>query len=218
MLYDVDEPLVVIEPTSDSVPVAADVLDFWNSTSCVMPDPTTLACAHPLELLLKNTAPGLVEFCWQNKFHPAAGLVVPTPIVPVNVFSPDTVCAVSVVCAVDGRRLAFNVPLEILPALRDVNDAPEPEKPVAVIVPEAIVTAELFASSVPSVFPNVAIAPLVELAGPTTLPAPDAELSAFVAIAIARLLNSVSISVPLTILPGLPVGSESLAAKSVDLV
>lgn len=218
MLYDVDEPLVVIEPTSVSVPVTAEVLDFWNSTNCEMPDPTTLACAYPLELLLKNTAAGLVEFCSQYKFHPAAGLVAPTPIVPVNVFSPEIVCAVSVVAAVEGKRLAFNVPLEILLALRDVNDAPDPEKPVAVTVPDEIVTAELFASSVPSVLPNVATAPTLELAGPTTLPAPDAELSAFVAIAIARLLNSVSISVPLTILPGLPVGSESLAAKSVDLV
>jgi len=42
--------------------------------------------------------------------------------------------------------------------------------------------------------------------------------SALVAIAVAILLNSVSISVPLTILPALPEGSESFDAKSVDFV
>jgi hypothetical protein len=41
---------------------------------------------------------------------------------------------------------------------------------------------------------------------------------ALVAIAVAILLNSVSISVPLTILAELPVANESLDAKSVDLV
>jgi len=42
--------------------------------------------------------------------------------------------------------------------------------------------------------------------------------SAFVAIAVARLLNSVSISVPLTILDGSPEVSASLDAKLVLLV
>ncbi len=42
--------------------------------------------------------------------------------------------------------------------------------------------------------------------------------SALVATAVAILLNSVSISVPLTILPALPDASASLAAKSVDFV
>ena len=42
--------------------------------------------------------------------------------------------------------------------------------------------------------------------------------SALVATAVAMLLNSVSISVPLTILAGLPEGNESFVAKFVDLV
>jgi hypothetical protein len=40
--------------------------------------------------------------------------------------------------------------------------------------------------------------------------------SALVATAVAMLLNSVSISVPLTIFKGLPEASESLLAKLVD--
>jgi hypothetical protein len=42
--------------------------------------------------------------------------------------------------------------------------------------------------------------------------------SALVAIAVAMSLNSVSISVPLTILSGLPLVRLSLVAKLVDLV
>ena len=42
--------------------------------------------------------------------------------------------------------------------------------------------------------------------------------SALVLIAVAMLLNSVSISVPLTIFKGLPISKLSLDAKLVDLV
>ena len=43
-------------------------------------------------------------------------------------------------------------------------------------------------------------------------------VSALVALAVAMLLNSVSISVPLTILAALPEGRESFVAKLVVLV
>jgi hypothetical protein len=53
----------------------------------------------------------------------------------------------------------------------------------------------------------------------TVVPVSAALLAfALVADAVAMLLNSVSISVPLTILAALPEGSESFAAKFVVLV
>ena len=81
----------------------------------------------------------------------------------------------------------------------------EATSPVNVIVSEASLPRTVF--------------PVIERAGAVSVPVNvgDAELD-FVATAMATLLNSVSISVPLTILAGLPEGRASFVAKFVALV
>ena len=82
---------------------------------------------------------------------------------------------------------------------------------------KAAVTKAVVANAV-LLLPALWVVPMVPV-GSVGVPVNTGEIrSALVAIAVAMLLNSVSISVPLTILSGSPEGSASLVAKLVLLV
>jgi len=95
-------------------------------------------------------------------------------------------------------------------------EAPVPPSATVKSVIPVIVPAEIFAVVIVAV---VIFAVVIVAVGITTVPVKvGLAKSALVAIEVAMLLNSVSISVPFTIFRALPEDKASLVAKFVDFV
>ena len=102
-------------------------------------------------------------------------------------------------------------------SLMPVTVAPSPAM-LMLVFATIVVPTMLEALAAPIVVPSIA-PPLISAVGIVTVPVNvGPAVSALVATAVAMLLNSVSISVPLTILLALPEGKESLVAKFVVFV